>query len=136
MNHDDPNSAPARDRVRAAPNSRRAGDHGDDTRGPVDVLRDGALKASIWKAEGEKGPFFTAKLTRAYKDQDGQWRETQSLSASDLLPGSELLKRAYHRMKDLRKEHAQTRPSEQKRTAHRRSRRAPPQPERGFGPER
>jgi hypothetical protein len=30
----------------------------EQTRQPADVIRDGSLKATIWRNEGEDGPFY------------------------------------------------------------------------------
>ena len=34
---------------------------------PVEVLRDGALKATIWENEGENGTYFTTTFARTYQ---------------------------------------------------------------------
>ena len=71
---------------------------------PRDVLRDGNLKASLWRNESEKGPFYSATLTRTYKDQDGELRDAHSFSGGELLRVSELARKAYDRTRQLRRE--------------------------------
>ncbi|NQW11397.1 MAG: hypothetical protein HQ481_16145 [Alphaproteobacteria bacterium] len=71
---------------------------------PVDVLRDSNLKASIWRNEADKGPFFATTFARTYKDEDGQYRDTHSFVGSDLLKLSELARKAYDRTTALRRE--------------------------------
>ncbi|MEO1405120.1 MAG: hypothetical protein AAFV54_01345 [Pseudomonadota bacterium] len=71
---------------------------------PEDTIRDGKLKASIWRNESEKGPFFTTRLVRTYKDEDGKLHDTNSFHAQDLLGVSELARQAHHRVSDLRRE--------------------------------
>lgn len=73
-------------------------------RPPADVIRDGALKATIWENQSEKGAYFTTTLAKTYEDRNGQLRDTHSLSGNDLLRGSELLRQAYTRANELRRE--------------------------------
>ena len=68
---------------------------------PADVIRDRNLKASIWRNEGEKGPFYATTLTRSYKGQDGEYRDTHSFIAGDLLRVAELARRAYERSTEM-----------------------------------
>lgn len=75
-----------------------------DNNAPRDVLRDGALKASIWRNDGEKGPFYSASLSRTYRDQNGEPRETHSFAGNELLRVSELARKAYDRTQDLRRD--------------------------------
>ena len=71
---------------------------------PADVIRDGALKATIWENDGEKGPYFTTKLAKTYEDRDGKLRDTDGFSSGDLLRVSELAREAYARTRSLRRE--------------------------------
>jgi hypothetical protein len=71
---------------------------------PRDVLRDGNLKASIWRNESEKGPFYSAKLARTYTDQAGEPRDAYSFAGNELLRVSELARKAYERTQELRHE--------------------------------
>ena len=38
---------------------------------PADVIRDSNLKATLWRNEGDKGPYYATELARTYKDDDG-----------------------------------------------------------------
>lgn len=38
---------------------------------PVTTLRCSSIQASVWKNEGEKGPFYNVTLSRSYKGPDG-----------------------------------------------------------------
>jgi len=71
--------------------------------GPVDTLRDGFLKVTIWRNEGEKGPFYTASFAKTY-EKDGELHDGQSFHSSDLLGMSELARQAYAEIRDLRAE--------------------------------
>ena len=75
---------------------------------PVDVLRDGSLKASIFRNEGEKGTFFSTTLSRTYTDERGNFHDTNVFSGTDLLRISELSRRAYSRATELKAELSRT----------------------------
>ena len=70
---------------------------------PADVIRDSNLKATLWRNEGDKGPYYATELARTYKDDDGNLRDTNSFIATDLLRVSELARKAYDRTNDLRR---------------------------------
>lgn len=89
------------------------------TNRPADTLRDGALKATIWKRQGESGDFYSTELARTYQDQEGKLHDTHSFSGNDLLRVSELAKGAYHRTNELRREQAQERKAEAERETQR-----------------
>ena len=72
-----------------------------------EVIDDGHLKAKIWRNESENGPFFRTTFSRTYKDDNGEYQDTQSFTSYDLLRISELARLAYNRTKELRREHAQ-----------------------------
>lgn len=71
---------------------------------PIETLRDGNLKASIWQNEGDKGPYLMTTLTRTYTDDRGNYHDTNSFSGTDLLRISELARQAYQRSNELRRE--------------------------------
>ena len=71
---------------------------------PVDVIRDQNLKAAIWRNESDKGAFYATTFSRTYKDQDGEYRDTNSFVAADLLKLSELARKTYDRTTELRRE--------------------------------
>lgn len=76
-----------------------------DKQKPEDTLRQGPLKASIWKNDTDNGPKFNTTLARVYRDAQGQWHETQSFRSSDLLGVAELGRAAHHRVNELKQEH-------------------------------
>lgn len=71
---------------------------------PADVIRDSNLKATLWRNEGDKGPYYATELARTYKDDEGNLRDTNSFIATDLLRVSELARKAYDRSAALRRE--------------------------------
>ena len=71
------------------------------TNKPVDTLRDGFIKATIWKNTNEKGDFYSVDLSRTYKDGE-ELKDTHSFNPSDLLKVSRLAEKAYDRIGELR----------------------------------
>ncbi len=43
----------------------------------VTTLRCSSIQASIWKNEGEKGPFYNVTMARSYKGPDGAWKNSE-----------------------------------------------------------
>lgn len=70
---------------------------------PAETLRDGAIKAAIWKNESEKGDFFAVTFSRTYKDSDGNLQDTESFSGTQLLLLARLADQAYNRTSKLTK---------------------------------
>jgi len=68
---------------------------------PLDVLRDGALKATVWRNEGEKGVYFTTTLSKTF-EQNGELRDGQNFSGTDLLRVAELARHAYETIRNHR----------------------------------
>ena len=93
----------------------------EDPKRPEDVLRDGNLKASIWRNEGERGEFFATTFARTHKDNDGNIRDSHSFVGADLLKLSELARKSYDRTSEIRREEFKSRRKEENRD-HSRSR--------------
>lgn len=94
----------------------------DDTTGqnrPTETIRDSNLKATIWRNDGEKGAYHTVNLARTYKDDQGNYHDTGSFRAGDMLGLAELARQAHYRANDLNRE------------AFKEQRRAEPEQERG-----
>ena len=70
---------------------------------PVETLRDGAMKAAIWRNESENGPFFAVTFARTYKDGEGALHDTDSFSGAQLLRLARLADKAYARTAKLTK---------------------------------
>lgn len=73
----------------------------DTTKRPTETLREGPLKAAIWRNDGENGAYHAVTLARTYKDRDGNLQDTSSFRAQDMLGLSELARRAHHHAHDL-----------------------------------
>ena len=51
---------------------------------PVDEIRIGRVKATLWKNGTEDQPRYNVTFSRLYKEGD-QWKSTQSFGRNDLL---------------------------------------------------
>ena len=71
---------------------------------PADTLREGSLKATIWRNEGQNGVYHSVNLSRTYKDDQGNYHDTGSFRAQDMLGLSELSRQAHYRTHDLNRE--------------------------------
>ena len=61
---------------------------------PVHQIRHGAVSASIWCQETEKGQMFNVTFQRAYKDGD-TWKNSTSFGRNNLLVVSLIAARAF-----------------------------------------
>ena len=57
---------------------------------PAFKFKIGLITATIWENDG----FYSVDIARAYKTQDGDWRNTSSFSHNDLLNVSKCAERA------------------------------------------
>ncbi len=63
---------------------------------PVKELRSGHVRLSIWRNEGERGPYHSVNLVRLYKDEaSGTWKRTDSFKEQDLLDIAAVCQRAH-----------------------------------------
>ena len=63
-------------------------------RRPAHEFRYGRLKATIWRQESDKGPWFNTVATKSYKDDEGNWQTTNGLARDELLLMAQLLIKA------------------------------------------
>lgn len=68
---------------------------------PVDEVRIGAIKAAIWRNDGENGTRFNVTLQRLYRTEDGQWHSTASFGRDDLLVLMKVADAAHTRVMQL-----------------------------------
>lgn len=69
---------------------------------PASTIRDGAIKATIWRNQGENGDFYSVKLTRTWKDAQGNYHDSDSFSGIELLRVARLAGKAYDEVASLR----------------------------------
>jgi hypothetical protein len=71
---------------------------------PIHTIRDGALKATIWKNPRnptEKGHFYSVDFSRTYKDGEA-FKDSHSFSGTEPLQLARLANLAYDRLAELR----------------------------------
>ena len=85
----------------------------EERKPPVDRVRLDNLKATIWENTHDGRKSYSVQLSRVYRNQDGEYRDTDSFSAKDLLALPKLVDRAYERMDQLRQQQRQTKQPEQ-----------------------
>ena len=74
------------------------------TNKPTATLRDGSLKATIWHQKTDQGGFYRVTFVRGYRDDDGNWHDSDSFSGAELLRLANLAARAYDETRELRAE--------------------------------
>jgi hypothetical protein len=85
---------------------------------PFDEFTDGPLKVTVWKKDGEHGPWYQTTHCRRYKDKaTAAWKETDSYNEDDLLPLIELLHEAKARIKQQKRADANARRQTQREPA-------------------
>ena len=45
---------------------------------PAQKFRSGSVQAAVWQNIGENGPFYSALLTRSFRDNAGKWRTSKT----------------------------------------------------------
>jgi len=60
---------------------------------PIEVLRDGRLRAAIWKVEA-RNVFYNVTVTRSFRDKEGNWQDRPNFNHSELPRVIALLKEA------------------------------------------
>lgn len=70
------------------------------TNKPIDTLRDGSIKATIWKNTGENGDFYSIEFSRTYKNGE-ELNDTHQFNRNDLLKVSRLADKAYDCVAEL-----------------------------------
>lgn len=59
------------------------GEH-DEVNRPAQTIRYGAIKATIWRNPTRNGTMYSTTVTRSFKGEDEQWRESNSFGPSEL----------------------------------------------------
>ncbi len=68
---------------------------------PAATLRDGSVRATLWRKQSDKGVFFNVTLSRTYKDGDS-YKDSNSFSGNELLKVARLAEKAYDLAGELR----------------------------------
>lgn len=56
----------------------------NDGNKPVHRIKYGAVKATIWRNDSAKGPFYTVTVSRSWRDDNKEWHDTASFHFKDL----------------------------------------------------
>jgi hypothetical protein len=52
---------------------------------PVQTIRYGSVKATIWRNDGEQGAFYTVTVSRSWRDKTtNEWHDSSSFHFKDL----------------------------------------------------
>lgn len=84
---------------------------------PVEEIRIGAIKAAIWRNDGEQGPRFNVTFQRIYRTGEGEWRSTDSFGRDDLLILGKVADAAHTRVLQLQDEAREQQHAEQESAA-------------------
>lgn len=71
---------------------------------PVETIRDGAIKAAIWRNDSENGVFHGVTFSRTFRNGEGNLADTSSYSGTQLLRLARLAEKAYDRAGKLTKD--------------------------------
>ena len=74
---------------------------------PVAEVRIGAVKASIWQNETDRGRWHSVNFSRLYKDGD-DWKNSSSFGRDDLLLLAKVADQAHTRILALQKQDSQS----------------------------
>ena len=72
---------------------------------PVAEFRHGGIKLAVWPNQGENGTNYNTTISNSYKDEaSGEWKQTSSFSATDLLVVGELGRQAFAKITELKQQ--------------------------------
>jgi len=70
---------------------------------PVHTVRHRSLKATIWRNQSDNGVvYYNVSIVRSYRDDNGDWQDTQSFGYDDLMNVSALMYEAHAFISGLR----------------------------------
>ena len=76
---------------------------------PVHQVRVGAVTASIFPNENDRGKFYSVTFQKSYKDAQDQWQNSTSFGPGDLLELAKAADMAHTHILGLKQESAATR---------------------------
>jgi hypothetical protein len=72
---------------------------------PVEEIRMGAVKATIWKNMVDQGnnsrPIYNVSFQRLYRDAESKWQSSGSFGRDDLLVLAQIAERTFARVYEL-----------------------------------
>ena len=82
---------------------------------PVHTVRHRSIKAAIWKNDTSNGPMYNVSVVRSYRDDNGDWKDSQSIGYDDLMNVAALMYEAHAYISSLRAKESTTRPQSNRR---------------------
>src|SRR3954451_22763217 len=64
--------------------------------GPAHEIRFRNIRATIWHNEGERGLWYSVRITRSYRDAEGNWHTADTFNSVELLAVAELARAAFY----------------------------------------
>ena len=89
---------------------------------PEMQLSDGNIRAALWKQEGPNGSFYSTTFSKSYRDDQGNYHNSQSFAGTYLLKVSQLAQQAYQHSRELQLQDRQAQRSTEKDRSQYRSR--------------
>jgi hypothetical protein len=71
---------------------------------PAAEVRLGNIRAAIWKNEGKNGVWFTVTVDRSYRDDEDEFRSSNSFGRDDLLAVAKVVDLAHTRIFELQRD--------------------------------
>jgi len=75
---------------------------------PEKKFRAGAVSATVWMNDSEKGSYPSIQLTRSYLDKQNNWKDSKSFNLNDLPKAVLVLEEAYRYLAMKQKEKVMT----------------------------
>lgn len=69
---------------------------------PINTFRDGSLKVTLWRNDRDNGEFYSIRLSRTWKDERGQYHDSDRFTGTELLRIARLANIAYDALLTLR----------------------------------
>ncbi len=66
-----------------------------DKKRPVKKFHGGRIQVAIWENRGKRGTWFSVTCSRSYRDEMGDWRDSNGFAPHDLPLLCRLLDQAY-----------------------------------------
>ena len=82
---------------------------------PVHTVRHRSIKAAFWKNETSNGPMYNVTVVRSYRDDNGDWKDSQSIGYDDLMNVAALMYEAHAYISSLRAKENIPRPQSNRR---------------------
>lgn len=72
-----------------------------NTTKPVQTIRCGNVRATIWKKEGKYGAYYNVTIARVFSKEDGTFGDSNSFSPLELLAASRVANQAMDQIQQL-----------------------------------